>query len=669
MSIASPEPPSASKAATDDPPPDPVGTGPAASFGTALLAVVFSWWAWKEGAYFPAILLPGLFVLCAGIAVMAIAVPRLRARRLAWPTVLATICLLSLALWSALSALWSPAPNLALGDAQRIGAYALALGLGGWIAVSAGSRRELALFPLMLAGLFAGAIATVALLGGDNPGRYLNDDGTLQAPIGYRNATSAFFAIAFLASIGLASARRVDWRVRGLASGTATLCAGLAVVCQSRASAPAFAVALLALVLISPLKLRTLCWLALGFLPALLVLPSVIELFQVTDDTRLGVVGPEMKAVGFAVGITSAVSVAVGLLVAYMGSRLPGFGSSTRRSNRAVLVGVAVSLVAAAGAFLVAVGDPVSFAEKRLEELRSLETPGFESSSTRFGVSAGTGRLDFWELAVSEIGDNPVDGAGGGAFGYEYTRERTVERDVQDAHSVELEVGSELGLVGLGLLVVAIAGAALGAWRSRPEGERAASVSAFALAIGVYWLAHASVDWFWSVPAVTAPVLAVLGAAAGARAVPVDRRRRVPGVARRGGLVVLVALLAATTVPPFLSDRYLTEAGELRVADPEGAYRAIERAEKLNPLDDVPYLVEGEIARLAGDRERARLAYEKAIEVRPAEWAGHYYLAILAARPNPQAGRQELAAARELNPLERCIEDLEQALACAPGSG
>ena len=67
--------------------------------------------------------------------------------------------------------------------------------------------------------------------------------------------------------------------------------------------------------------------------------------------------------------------------------------------------------------------------------------------------------------------------------------------------------------------------------RARRLGPDPALVSIVALTAGAYWLAHASLDWFWPYPALTAPVFALLGSAcaptlAPAGGAPAARGRR-----------------------------------------------------------------------------------------------------------------------------------------------
>ena len=133
--------------------------------------------------------------------------------RLSKPALLALAALTALAAWTALSALWSPAPDIALVDGERVLLYALLFGLGIWLCNLLGPRMELSLAPVVAGAAFAGVATIIALLGPD-PRDLLESDGTLDFPLGYRNANVAFFAIAFFPAVGLAASPKVDWRAR-----------------------------------------------------------------------------------------------------------------------------------------------------------------------------------------------------------------------------------------------------------------------------------------------------------------------------------------------------------------------------------------------------------------------------------------------------------------------
>jgi tetratricopeptide (TPR) repeat protein len=231
---------------------------------------------------------------------------------------------------------------------------------------------------------------------------------------------------------------------------------------------------------------------------------------------------------------------------------------------------------------------------------------------------------------------------------------------VRDAHSVELENLSEFGVPGLLLFVSAVGAAGVGALRARRLGPEPAWLSIFALTAGAYWLAHASLDWFWPYPALTAPVLALIGSACAPAlriegAAPWGRGRR--------WLTVGAVGLAISAVPPFLSHRYVSDAYDGWRSDSSRAYDDLDRAEALNPLSADPVLAEGAIARADGDRARAIDAFRRAASKLPEEWAAHYNLAELYARSSPRLARQELAIAKRQNPYDPEVLALEERFA------
>jgi len=138
-----------------------------------------------------------------------------------------------------------------------------------------------------------------------------------------------------------------------------------------------------------------------------------------------------------------------------------------------------------------------------------------------------------------------------------------------------------------------------------------------------------------------------------------------PGDGRgwRLGIAAAAVALTLTTIPPFLSERYVNDAYAGWRDDLGRAYDDLDRARSLNPLTDSPLLAEGAIADAAGDPDRALEAYREAIEMRPEEWGGHFLIAELLARENPAVARRELARARPLNPNSPEIEELSERIA------
>ena len=643
--------------------------GAAALFALVLLSVLWAWWAWQDGAYFPVVILPGTIVLCLGAGLLVAFAPWRLRLSLSPPVVVALVALVALAAWAALSALWSPAPDIAVGDGQRIAVYALAFGLGVGLCNLLGPRMKLSLVPLAFAGLFAGVATIIAVSGGDTPLDFLERDGTLDYPLGYRNANAAFFAIALFPALGLASDRDLDWRLRGLALGTATLCLDLALLSQSRASAPAIVVALVVYTIAAPERVRALGWLALAALPAIATVPALTSLYQAGGDSGerlLGVVD-EMHGAMTASALTALAALALGLVAARFERRIPVIGSTGARGNRAVAYGLAVLAVVGAVGFVAAVGNPGQWFSDRYDEFKHAGSPDLSDQSSRFVVNLGSNRYDTWRVALHELGENPVKGVGGGGYQYAYLRERREPTDVRDAHSVEMELLSEFGLVGFLLFAAALVAAFVGVLRARRLGPSAAGLGAIAFASASYWLVHTSVDWFWPYPAITAPTLALLGCAC-APAVRVQARNRGRPLVR-WLLIAALAALALSTVAPFLSQRYVNDAYAEWRTDLDRAYEDLDRARSLNRLNDLPLLAKGSIANAAGDRQVALGAFREAAEQRPEEWATHYLLAQLQARTDLARARDEIRIALELNPLDATIHELAEQLGLDPETG
>jgi hypothetical protein len=637
---------------------------PAGVFLLAVLAIVWSWWAVKYGAFFGTVLLPGTILLCGATVLLVWTAPWRAGLRPSRPAAIALASLAALGAWATLSAVWSPAPDIAIATGQRILVYALAFGLGIWLCTLMGERRHLVLLPLALAGAFAGVFTIVGMLNTDSVGRYLETDATLQFPLGYRNANAAFFAIALWPALGLASRRSTAWPLRAAALATSTLCIDLALLSQSRASLLGGAAALAAYLLFGHDRARRLGWLALAVLPALPIIPSLVDLFDAgTRDAPLRTALDELHAAGRVAALTSLLSLAIGTVAALVGSRIPTSPRRVELANRAALVGLVVVAIGGSITFASAVGSPIDWIDKRVSQLGSGHDIDYAGKSSRFSsLSASTRRPAIWRVALLDARDDPLLGDGGGGFRYTYLRKREPNSPgaVQDAHSVELENLSQFGIPGLALFATAVIAAGVGAVRARRLGPEPALLSVVALTAAAYWLVHSSVDWFWPYPALVAPVFSLLGSACAPAL-------QTGGDALRGrwrlAVTAVVAALAISAVPPFLSERYVNSAyGEWR-SDPSRAYDQLHRAQRLNPLSADPLLAEGAIAKANGDRRRAIDAFREAIDVRPEEWASYYNLARLYARESPRLAREQLAIAKEKNPHGPEIAALRRELA------
>ena len=414
------------------------------------------------------------------------------------PTRLCLLSLVGLAAWSAASALWSSTPDIAVEDAQRMIGYALCFGLGVWGCALLGKRMELAVLPVVGAAGVVAVVTLVTMLLSNDPPKLLDEDGTLEFPLGYRNATAAFFLIGFWPALSLAASRTTHRAYRVLGFVAATACFEMAILCQSRGAILGFAVGLIVLIATSPARL-TLLTRFTAVLPAIPCFLLGSDLFEAakTSAPRLADTVDELNAAG-AWGLAG---LGVSLLLGVIVTRFhPQIARPRWVTPAKIWAGAAALVVLVVAAVTIAAGNPFTLAGDKVDEFLGGE-PDLTEESSRFTLNAGSNRSEVWRVALSVSGEDPIFGQGGGGFQARYLQERDDANQLaRDAHSVELEMLTELGIVGLALFILAMVGAFAGAWRARRLGPAAAQLSCGAMAAGAYWLTHASLDWFWPLP-------------------------------------------------------------------------------------------------------------------------------------------------------------------------
>lgn len=626
----------------------------------AVVTAIWIWWALRQGAYFGVVFLPGALILLLLLGGLLLYAP-LPGRIRGWPAA-ALLALAGIALLSALSAIWSPSPATAIADAQREAAYAVSFALGLWTCLLLGRRMAASLAPLAIAGACVAVVTLVVAGTGHDAATLLEGQSTLRYPLGYRNANGAFFLITAFTLIVLASERSLDWRLRGAAVGMAVACVDLAVLAQSRGSVFATAAAVIVLVAVSAERLRSFGWFALVAAGAAAALPWALRVYsQASADATDSI--PDLHTACAVIGLAAIGAAVVGAVIARSAPSAILSPPARRRADR-VLVGLGAGLIAAGTIAVVSsAGGPEEFLQRGSEQLTAGSSEGVGDS--RFGISLETERGDIWRVALRSGVDHPLIGEGGGGFRSSYLLTRDSAATPEDPHSVELLMFSELGVPGLALLLVFLCAVVAGALRSRRLGPTAALVATGALTAGGYWLVHASVEWFWPYPAVTAPVIFMLGAACAPAifdpaAGPVRRRSAAP-------VCVLLVLVGLSLIPPFLSERYTNGALRGWRADLPRAYEDLDRAKDLNRLADRPLLAEAVIAERLRDYDRALRALDEAERREPDDWTSYYLEARVLARRNLADAAPALAESLRLNPfgdeplaLERRIRRLRR---------
>jgi hypothetical protein len=264
---------------------------------------------------------------------------------------------------------------------------------------------------------------------------------------------------------------------------------------------------------------------------------------------------------------------------------------------------------------------------------------------------SSNGRVDYWRAALDGFAQEPLLGTGAGTYQLTWWRYRRTQARVVHAHSLYLEALSDLGAVGLVLVLASLAAPLVGLAR-RIEGPDRVAAGAL-LASGIAWAAHAALDWDWQMPAVTAWLFAA-GAAALARPMP-QRGRGMPLLARAGLGAALLALAAGPALIA-VSERK-TEAA-LAAYDGGDCGRAAAAARTANralPLRAEPEAVLGLCAARAGRYTAAITDMDAARARDPGSWEYRYGLAIVRAAAG-QDPRPDIAAALRLDPLEPALQ-------------
>jgi hypothetical protein len=190
-------------------------------------------------------------------------------------------------------------------------------------------------------------------------------------------------------------------------------------------------------------------------------------------------------------------------------------------------------------------------------------SPEQRADPARLG-SIDSNRYRYWEVALETWADRPLRGIGSGGFQVEWLKVRDRVDTSGDAHSLYLETGAELGIVGVALLLVFVGAVTAAVVRLYRLDRRAAAGPAAGLTV---WAVHAGLDWDWEMPAVTLPALLLAAAAIAWSDVPSPRAGRSARNLRMRPRTQMLALLLslALAVP---GSAFAQSAGDDQYVDP-----------------------------------------------------------------------------------------------------
>jgi hypothetical protein len=422
------------------------------------------------------------------VAVGAIAQPHaLPRRRSSW---LAIGGLALYAAWTLFSITWAPIA----GDAYHAGQIVV-LYLGGLLAATLLLRAPAALRAAEPA-LAAGALIVIGygIAGRLLPGvlhyaRSVSASGRLEQPLTYWNATGELAALGAVLAIHLAGDPTRPARLRvAAAAGAVPLVLGL-YLSFSRGALFACIAGVVTLVVAAPQR-EQLRAIALAVLAGILICAIAAPSSAVSE--LAGAIGTREREGA----ITLVALVIVVAVAAFAQLRLiereplPALTLPARAPWLALAVicaGLAVAIVSGA------------------KEKASLHP----TAGTSRLASFQSNRYAYWSVALKAFAHEPLRGVGAGGWSVWWLRDRRISDFAQDAHSLPLQTLAELGIVGLALLAMFLAGIGLAA----AQALRAAPALAAGPVAGVVtYFAHAPLDWDWQMPAVTLVAIWLIGA-------------------------------------------------------------------------------------------------------------------------------------------------------------
>ncbi len=553
---------------------------------------------------------------------------------------LALLLLAGLAVWVALTVSWSPSGDDGMLEAARWTTYVLVFACGLMYMTAVGAQEAFLRGLAIASSGVALFLAADMAVGGAGSGLFIG--GRMVGPVGYANAEAAYAMLGVWSCAAFSCTQRRP-AIRALWVAGASLNVSLLLLTQSRGALGALCITLVVLLVVYRDRVtRFLCYIA-ALVPSSLLVPFLpdgqsIDLRALSDSG-----GVDAEALGFLL-VASALLAFFLALALILGQHLAESHFGTEKTRR--LVGSALVALIAVGLILgIVKGNPITRAEGAWRSFSTLASPDRERRFT----SSASNRSDYWRVAVQMVVESPVFGAGAGSFQSGYFRERRTSEDIRQPHSVELQLLSENGAVGL-ILFFGFTGILLvGALRRRDDPTLTVALAASPMFVS--WLIQTSVDWIHLVPGVTAAVLLAGGALAQPSEAAVPRRARqspwylftaVP-------LVACALILARLGFAEILVDSAMSKVVQDPVAAAGDARRSLAyRGANLEAL----YVIAAAEAR-TGDFYASRSALLAATELEPENFLPYALLGDLyLRRGSPAAAVPCYASAQMRNPRD-----------------
>jgi hypothetical protein len=621
-----------------------LGERAARALPAAVVLALAAFMVERDGGFAPTIWSPIALLLVAFAATVFFSGRRLVGG--APRTTILAVCLLgALAVFEFVTIAWAGVRGDAWNGSNRDLMYLVVFGLLALWPVTTGSVWPVLLvFSAVVGG--EGAWTVHQFIHAADPSQFAI--GTrLSEPLGYPNATGALYMMLFWLMLGLASRRFLPPWARGIAVGLAVLDATLNLLTESRGSIFTLpAVALFYFVFV-PGRFRSAAMLAV-----------VAAAFAPVVQPVLDVYGAAPADLSSALGHALDLGLVFSVLGGIAGFLAASFDERWTPSPRTARV-AAISLLTAVAAALVVVLVATTPWSRLGSAWHSFKYGGEPSGAVSHFGGLGSARYDIWRVGLIEFRQHPAGGIGADNFLVPYLQQRHSEQSPLYPHSLAVRLLSQTGVVGTLVFLGFVVCAALTILRI-PPGRRRELARILTVGVAV-WFLHGLVDWLWEMPMLGVFGLALLGLACGLA----PRSTDAPAASRSlrriayalGGAAALAA--AVSLALPWLADREVNAAASTWRADPEAAFRTLNRADDLDPLSDQADLVAGAIASRLHRYPVMRDRFAAAVGRSPDDWYANLELGIAASL----TGRHDeaaaaLARASRLNPREPLVRSV-----------
>jgi O-antigen ligase len=481
--------------------------------------------------------------------------------------------------WTALSATWSRSVPRTMLELERDLVY-VALATAVLLLCNSAGRWQLIWG--LCAGLVVVAGLAVVVYLASTPRVDTTQGYLLFSPVGYANALGGLVALAvpLLAAFAAYDPRRV---VRGAAGASVAVSTIALFLTQNRAGFIGLGVAFVVWFSRTDAPARALAATLELAVPVGVALVA-IKLLGLFDTHR-----QVADVAGRRVGAGAIVAFAV-IVSAFVAARLTRLGLPRARVvYRAQIGAVAAALLACLAVCLALIG-------------------------------AGN-RAQYWRVAWHSFEKHLLLGTGAGTFDEQWLRYRGTGLSVQDAHSLYLETLSELGAVGLLLLLALLAIPIVVSRRTRDP------LTTACLAAYCAFLVHAGFEWDWEMPVVIVSGLVLASvlvrSRAGGTALALRRVGRFTGA-------VAVAFLAAFALVALVGNSDVIGA-ERQIARGDFGAAAVQatRATRLLPWSSEPWIVIADVHARSSDAAGSRAALRQAIARDSGDWSLWFRLAAV----------------------------------------